>query len=189
MRKITKQLLLVLIFCLLALLVLASCDMAGDPSETTSPATTTAPTPPVQYALHLSADKTEAVRGEQVTLTAVLRAEGKEDIPSEDTTFTIVSGAAYVSLEGNVLTVRNTAPDGATVVVQAKEGVSNSNTVSLKVRVPVESISVSAGGIQNILAGGSVQLTKTVLPAGAPMPCGRSPRAMTSPTRTVICSS
>ena len=171
MKKLLKHLALFTSFTLLSLFLLSSCDItvvphdSGSSSESESEAESEGT---VQYSLYLAADKTAVKRGDTVTLTAVLRAEGEEDIPSEDTEYTIISGGSYVSIDGNVLTVLATAPDGAVVTVQAKEGVSNSNTVALTVSVPVDSISISAGNVENILAGSTLTLTKTVLPVGAP---------------------
>ena len=79
---------------------------------------------PIEYTLTLTADKSVATRGESVNLAAVLKAEGAEDIPSEDTDFILVSGSEYASITGNVLKISETAPDGATITVQAKEGAS-----------------------------------------------------------------
>ena len=120
-----------------------------------------------EYKLVLSADKTDVVRGNTVTLTAVFKAEGKEDMAAEEVTYTITAGADIATLEANVLTVLNTAKHGDVIKVKATEGATESNEITLKVSVPTESITVSANGVTNVLAGGNVLLTKTSLPEGS----------------------
>ena len=121
---------------------------------------------PIEYTLTLTADKSVATRGESVNLAAVLKAEGAEDIPSEDTDFILVSGSEYASITGNILKISETAPDGATITVQAKEGASYSNTVSIKISVPLTAIVISAA-TDKPTAGQTVVLTKVADPADA----------------------
>ena len=121
---------------------------------------------PIEYTLTLKADKTVATRGESVNLSAALTAEGEEDIPSEDTEYIIVSGSEYATISGDVLKISSSAPHGATVTVQAKEGASYSNTVSIKIDVPLKSIVISAA-TDKPTAGQTVVLTKVVDPSDA----------------------
>ena len=159
-----RMLVLTLAFALL-ISCFAACTIPTEyESETESE---TAPEEkPIEYTLTLTADKSEATRGDSVTLTAVLKAEGEEDVPSEDTEFILVSGAEYASVNGNTLKISETAPHGATVTVQAKEGASYSNTVTIKISVPLKSIVISAA-TEKPTAGQTVVLTKVVDPADA----------------------
>ncbi len=165
----------------LALAMLAGCFVAcdtngndnpsdngngGTPTETPSNGGDTTPTEKVTYTLNLSADKADVLRGDTVTLTAVLKAEGQEDLPSEDTEFILVNGAEYASISDNTLTVLSTAPDGATITVQAKEGASYSNTVTIKVSVPLNGITISAATNRPV-AGQNVVITKVTDPTDA----------------------
>ncbi len=174
MKTVLKRILVLIV----ALALLSSCFVACDnnkdnnndskPSE--NPSTPNEqPTDKVVYTLHLSADKTNVGRGDKVILSAVLKAEGEEDIPSEDTEFIIVSGADYAGIIGNVLTIRSNAPDGATIEVQAKEGASTSNTVTITVSVPLNSITISAETTKPV-AGQSVTITKVLDPTDATQP-------------------
>lgn len=172
MKKVLKRILVLIV----ALALLSSCFVAcnnnnndgSKPSE--NPSTPNEkPTDKVVYTLHLSADKTNVGRGDKVILSAVLKAEGQEDIPSEDTEFIIVSGADYAGIIGNTLTVRSTAPDGAKIEVQAKEGASTSNTITITVSVPLNSITISAETTKPV-AGQSVTITKVLDPSDATQP-------------------
>lgn len=158
------MLVLTLAFALL-ISCFAACDIPTEyESETESE---TAPEEkPIEYTLTLTADKSEATRGESVNLSAVLKAEGAEDIPSEDTEFILVSGSEYASVVGNVLKISETAPHGATVTVQAKEGASYSNTITVKISVPLKSIVISAA-TDKPTAGQTIVLTKVVDPSDA----------------------
>ncbi|MBR6781770.1 MAG: hypothetical protein IKM33_01045 [Clostridia bacterium] len=159
-----RMLVLTLAFALL-ISCFAACDIPTEyESETESE---TAPEEkPIEYTLTLTADKSEATRGESVNLSAVLKAEGAEDIPSEDTEFILVSGSEYASVVGNVLKISETAPHGATVTVQAKEGASYSNTITVKISVPLKSIVISAA-TDKPTAGQTIVLTKVVDPSDA----------------------
>ena len=159
-----RMLVLTLAFALL-ISCFAACDIPTEyESETESE---TAPEEkPIEYTLTLTADKSEATRGETVNLSAVLKAEGAEDVPSEDTEFILVSGAEYASVVGNALKISETAPHGATVTVQAKEGASYSNSITIKISVPLKSIVISAA-TEKPTAGQTVVLTKVVDPSDA----------------------
>ncbi len=156
----------------LALAMLSGCFVAcdngndGTPTGTPSNGGDTTPTEKPTYTLNLSADKTDVLRGDTVTLTAVLKAEGQEDLPSEDTEFILVNGAEYASISDNILTVLSAAPDGATITVQAKEGASYSNTVTLKVSVPLNGITISAETNRPV-AGQNIKITKVTDPTDA----------------------
>lgn len=126
------------------------------------------------YAIELSADKTTALRGDEITLDTVVTCDGEvvEDasvIVGEDVlpVFEIVAGEDHVSIDGNVITVLDTAPHGLVIKAQATLGELTSNVVEISVSVPVESIVASANGVTNVLAGNSVILSKTVTPADA----------------------
>lgn len=126
------------------------------------------------YAVELSADKTTALRGDEITLNTVVTCDGEvvEDasvIVGEDVlpAFEIVAGEDHVSIDGNVITVLDTAPHGLVIKAQATLGELTSNVVEISVSVPVESIVASANGVTNVLAGNSVILSKTVTPADA----------------------
>lgn len=163
--KLLKRIPILVLIAVLLLLGCIACDSGDEPDETTeAPVTTTAR--PV-YALELSADKTVAGRGETVNLSAILKAEGAPDIPSEGTVFTITEGGDYATLSGAVLTVAANAPDGVAVRVQAREGATASNVVVINISVPVEELEISANGVTNVMPGNSVSLTKTVTPNGA----------------------
>lgn len=170
MKTVLKRILILIV----ALALLSSCFVACDNNKTSTPTEDSStpkeePTDKVVYTLNLSADKTGVGRGDKVTFTVAFKAEGQEDVPSEDAEIIIVSGADYATIVGNVLTVRNTAPDGATIEVQAKEGASTSNTVTINVSVPLKSITISAETTKPV-AGQSVTITKVLDPSDATQP-------------------
>lgn len=153
----------------MALAMLLSCFTAcntSDGNEAETEAATTQEEEKVVYTLTLSADKSVATRGDSVILSAVLKAEGQEDIPSEDTDYIIVNGSEYATVVGNTLKISTSAPDGATVAVQAKEGASYSNTVTIKISVPIKSI-VASAATDKPKAGQTVLLSKVVDPSDA----------------------
>ena len=122
---------------------------------------------PIIYTLVLKASKTEATRGDKITLTASLKSGEGEEPASEDVEYIIEEGAEYASLVGNTLTVKDNANHGATIKVKAREGATDSNLVEITVNVPASSIEISANGVKNLLAGSSVVLTSTISPEGA----------------------
>ncbi len=169
MKAVLKRIFILAITFALLVSCFSACDnnSGNNGAETESTSTQQPDTnEKVTYTLDLSADKTVALRGDAVTLTAVLKAEGKDDIPSEDTEFILVNGSEYATVAGNVLTVLDTAPDGATITVQAKEGASYSNIVNIKVSVPLNSIAISAP-TASVTAGQSVAITKVCDPTDA----------------------
>ena len=116
----------------------------------------------IQNKLTLTADKTSANPGDVITLSAKLN-----DADASDVTYEITEGSDYAEISGNSLTVSTTATDGAKIKVVAKQGELTSNEITVTVDVPLETITISAGGTTNIMAGGSVILQKTVTPASA----------------------
>lgn len=126
------------------------------------------------YAVELTADKETALRGDEITLATVVTCDGEvvEDasaIVGEDVlpSFAIVAGEDHASIEGNVITVLDTAPHGLVIKAQATLGDLTSNVVEITVSVPVDAIEISSNGVTNVLAGNSVILFKTVTPADA----------------------
>ena len=179
MNKSMKQLVslfLVLAMLVASLAVLASCDtgktpggVLDDPKDNTSSEDTEEATEPPKYTLTLSADKTTVLRGDTVKLSSLLVADNGEDLETEDPTYNIVAGSEYASIEGDTLTVLVTAPHGATITVQAVEGASYSNTVTLTVSVPAESVAISAkNNLKAPIPGQMIILEAVVTPAGAP---------------------
>lgn len=165
MTLVLKRILILTVALALLLSCFTACNIPTE-YESQSESETETEEENIVYTLNLSADKTTATRGESVTLAAVLKAEGHDDIPSEDTEYIIVNGAEYASITGNVLKISATAPDGAVVTVQAKEGASYSNTVSVKISVPLTAIVISAA-TDKPTAGQTVVLTKVADPADA----------------------
>ena len=164
MRKLLKRTFLVMTLLALVLLAVTACQKSlpeqTDPDSTPQGG-------PVMYSLHLSADKTVASRGDTVNLTAVIKGSDGSESPDPDAVISIVSGFEYASLNGNVLTINQTAKDSDSIVLQARSGATDSNTVTVTVGVPAESIAVDVGGVTNIMAGQSIVLNKTVNPQGA----------------------
>ncbi len=120
------------------------------------------PSIPVVIVLSLEADKTQAVIGETVTLSALLDGTALEGV-----TYTVVEGPASIS--GNVLTVSDTAKDGDVIKVQTEYDGVKSNIVSITV-IPsthVDSITAEVGSYSDkIVKGSTVALIATVDPAG-----------------------
>ncbi len=173
MKSFLTKFTLVILTIVLAVLVLSSCDslgnvLPGNGTDTTTAVTTTVS--PKEWSLVLEADKTDLARGDTVTLSALLRASGEEDIPSVGTVFHIVSGADYITRSGNksaTFTVLDTVPHGAEIKIMAQEGATLSEVITLTVSVPVTQVSLSAGGAVYLPAGEERVLTTSVLPAGA----------------------
>lgn len=173
MKTVLKRIIILAVVFAMLTSCFVACDEITGGNEDTKTENTSTPVDDtdekVTYTLDLSVDKEVALRGDKVTLTAVLKAEGEEDIPSEDTEFIIVNGSDYATVSGNTLTILNTAPDGATIAVQAKEGASYSNTVMIKVSVPLNSIAISADTARPV-AGQSIVINKVVDPTDATQP-------------------
>ena len=126
------------------------------------------PSIPVIVVLALSADKTQAVVGETVTLSAVLKtAEG--DTVLTDVKFTIVEGSRFGSINGNVLTITDKATDGDVIKVKTSHDGVDSNIITVTV-IPdttVNSIKAEVGSYSDkIVKGSTVALIATIDPAG-----------------------
>ncbi|MBE5745542.1 MAG: hypothetical protein E7355_05375 [Clostridiales bacterium] len=155
--------------CLAALMMIGAtaCDATEkieneNPNNTPPPATT-----PITYTLNLTADKTTALRGDEITLSAFLHAEGEEDVAAEGAAYQIVEGGSYATLTSNKITIGQNAPHNTIIKAKAKVGATDSNIIEIKVNVPLTGVSISAGNVTNVMSGNSVSLTKTLSPAGA----------------------
>ena len=170
MKKDLKQFLALFLASAMLVPTLASCDsVLEDPKANESTTGIEEVTQPIKYTLTLSADKITVLRGDTVTLSSLLVADGADDLPTEDATYTIVSGSEYATIEGDTLTILPTAPNGAKITVQAAEGASYSNTVTLTVNVPAESVTISAkNNVKTPIAGQMIVLESVVTPVGAP---------------------
>lgn len=118
--------------------------------------------------LALSADKTQAVIGETVTLSAVLKTADGETVLT-DVEFSIVEGSRFGSIEGNVLTITEKATDGDVIKVKTShEGIdSNVITVTVIPDTSIDSIKAEVGSYSDkIVKGSTVALIATVDPAG-----------------------
>ncbi len=92
--------------------------------------------------LKLSADKTTAKRGEVVVFSTI-HATKKGEAATDAATYEITAGAANGTLDGNKLTIAETAADGATITVVSKMNDMVSNEVTVTVVIPENSISIS----------------------------------------------
>ena len=172
MKSMLRKIAILSLALVMVLLCLTACEVGQLPgSETPGEETPGEETPGeeqvVIYSLVLEASKTSAKRGDKITFSSALKAEGKEDIPSEDAVYEIVSGKDYATILNNELTILSTAPHGAEIKVRAKEGATYSNEVTVSVSVAPTSITISAGGITNVTKGQSVILNTTIAPTGA----------------------
>ena len=164
--KLLKKLFIPLCLTVAAMAGATACS-ALEPIESSQDSISISVPDPITYTLNLTADKTTAKRGEEVTLAAYLHSEEAEDELAENAIFSIVEGGAAATLSGNKLTISNTAAANTVIKVKAKIGITDSNIVEIKVDVPLEEVSISAGGVTNVLKGSSVTLTKTITPLGA----------------------
>ena len=165
--KLLKKLFIPLCLTVATMAGITACS-ALEPIESSQDSISISIPDPISYSLDLRADKTTALRKDEITLSVYKCAEGEEDeLIESGASFEIVEGGSYATLSGNKLTVSETAPANAIIKVKAKVGVTQSNIVEIKINVPLEGVSISAGGVTNVLKGTSVTLTKTVTPAGA----------------------
>jgi len=104
-------------------------------------------------------------REDEIILSAVLKDNKNKIYEAKDVVYEIVSGEDDAELNGNTLIIDADAEVGAEIEVVAKLGKKVSNEIEFEVSVPLEAITISAGGIQNIEAGDSVALTKTLNPS------------------------
>ena len=172
MKSILRKIFILTLALVMAVFCLTACDTGELPGGETPGGDETGGDEPgseqvVIYSLVLEASKTDAKRGDKITLSSALKAEGKEDLPSEDAVYEIVSGKDYATILNNELTILNTAPHNAEIRVRAKEGATYSNEITVKVSVAPTSITISAGGITNVSKGQSVIITSTIAPTGA----------------------
>ena len=114
--------------------------------------------------LVLSASKEIAGRGEEVTLSAVLKDGKGYTYTAHGVEYEIVEGGAFGSLEENVLTISSSANPGSKIKISASTEDKTSNVVEIVVSVPLVTITASANGVTNIEAGSFVQLSKTLSP-------------------------
>ena len=115
----------------------------------------------------IKADKTEVSRSETVTLSAFLKSGETEENITSDVEFSITSGAESATILGNVLTIKATASHGDVIKVKAREGATDSNEITITVKVPATAITISQNGSANILAGQGVAINSAVTPTGA----------------------
>lgn len=163
--KLIKKLFIPLCLTVATMVGITACS-ALEPIEESTSVSISVPDP-ITYTLNLTSDKTTAKRGDVVTLAAYLHSEEAEDELAENAVFSIVEGASAATLSGNKLTISNSAAANTVIKVKAKIGITDSNVVEIKVDVPLEGVSISAGDATNILAGASLTLTKTIYPEGA----------------------
>lgn len=164
--KLLKKLFIPLCLTAITMAGVTACS-ALEPIESSQDSISISVPDPITYTLNLTADKTTAKRGEEVTLAAYLHSEEAEDELAENAIYSIVEGGGAATLAGNKLTISNTAVANTVIKVKAKIGITDSNVIEIKVDVPLEEVSISAGGVTNVLSGSSVTLTKTVYPEGA----------------------
>lgn len=164
--KLIKKLFIPLCLTVATMVGITACS-ALEPIESSQDSVSISIPDPITYTLNLTADKTTAKRGDVVTLAAYLHSEEAEDELAENAVFSIVEGASAATLSGNKLTISNSAAANTVIKVKAKIGITDSNVVEIKVDVPLEGVSISAGDVTNLLKGTSVTLTKTIYPEGA----------------------
>ena len=92
--------------------------------------------------LKLSADKATAKRGEVVVFSTI-HATKKGEAATDAATYEITAGSENGTLDGNKLTIAETAADGATITVVSKMNDMVSNEVTVTVVIPENSISIS----------------------------------------------
>lgn len=154
----------------LLVLMLASCCLiacGGDGADTSTESETETDTEQVVSSLVLRGDKTEAQRGEAVTLSALIKTGETETVIPSGVEYKIVEGADYATLSGNVLTIKNTANNGDTIKLTALVGATTSSELVITVKVPATGLVISADGVTNILAGQSQIIKADITPLGA----------------------
>lgn len=118
-------------------------------------------------AVYVSAEKTEAMRGECIALNAKVFPENA-GLTVNDTSFFIISGNGYAQVDGNNVIIDDLAPIGSRIMIMAKvDGVESDNAISLIVKkTPVEGIEFLATETE-IVSGSSYLLETNVTPADA----------------------
>ena len=150
--------------CCMALGIAACGKSEGTPDSSSSIESSS---DPITYTLHLTADKTTALRGDVVKLAAYRRSSEGDETLLNNAVFSIVEGGTFATISGDKVTVLQNAESGNVIKVKAKVGATDSNIVEIKVSVPLESVQISANGVSNVKNGSSVVLSKTVMPEGA----------------------
>lgn len=93
--------------------------------------------------LRLAADKTVAKPGETVIFNTT-HITKKGEALTDEVTYKITAGSEHASLDGNKLAIPETAKDGSVITVVSEMNGMVSNEVSVMVRIPRNSISISA---------------------------------------------
>ena len=114
--------------------------------------------------LTLTADKTTANAGQTVTFSSLLK-NGEETSVPKNVTYSITEGADHATLTDNKLTVKETAPNGAEIKVQATAGEVTSNVVTITVVKPLTALAISADKSGEVDRGSFINLTVTKTPA------------------------
>ncbi|MBE6634894.1 MAG: hypothetical protein E7617_01660 [Ruminococcaceae bacterium] len=88
---------------------------------------------------------------------------------ASDTTvnWVISDGADYASIMGGTLSIKSDAPIGAKISFHAEIGEVKSNTVTVTVGTPIESIVIEAIGSTEVVKGNTVGLSAELTPSGA----------------------
>ncbi len=108
--------------------------------------------------------ETELERGEQLILTALL---SPEDVTVDKVSYVLTEGSGNITLENNLLTVKNDALIGATVKLYAVSENARSEIYSFKIAATkVTSVTLSAGSAE-IPIGKSLPLSVEVAPSNA----------------------
>ncbi len=135
----------------LLIFALASCNLIEDKNNKNDPSVT------------LTADKETALPGDTVTFTATVENED----PELTLSYEITAGSSLASIdEEGKLTVSVNAVHGDTVTVRAKYGDAVSNSVSVTVNVPLESITIASNKTE-IVKGSYASLSLDYAPHSA----------------------
>lgn len=163
-----------LIFVALILIGIATLFFMGTVSATTAHADSEAEKGihfeveknPIE-AVYVSAEKTEAMRGEYIALSAKVFPENAS-LTVNDTSFFIINGNGYAQVDGNHVIIDDLAPIGSRIMIMAKvDGVESDNAISLIVKkTPVEGIEFLTDESE-IVSGSSYLLEANVTPADA----------------------
>ena len=166
MKHTLRKISIFLLVLMLSAFCLISCGEIDTPTDSSSDTETDSETK-VVYSLEIRADKTVALRGENVNLSAFFKdGEGEEDITNE-VQFSIVEGSEIASLTANMLSVSKNATHGSVIKVKAIDGATSSNELTITVKVPATELEIGPSDVTNILAGQSQILSATIKPTGA----------------------
>ena len=115
-------------------------------------------------AIQITSSKTEVLKGDYTTLSATVTPANTTDTYE----WVVVSGSEYCTIVADRLTVKETAPAGAQIVVKAAKGntlYSNEITITVTTtRVELTGIAISADKT-SVVKGGYVTLSAAVTPA------------------------